>query len=574
MTRRSIFSILLALTMLLGLMAGCGTPKDSAASPDSDTTTSQAGAATPEETQPPEEQPTEPETPEASAEDPASVVEASAPEQVPVKLPLTEEPVTYSIWYSEPFTDYVDNPAEDVAIFRLLAERTNVHLEFSLTTVETASEKFQLLFAAEDLPDIITDAMQYYSGSIDDAVHEDAFLYEYSGDLDIMPNYSAVLDQYVEAKKTITSSDTGAMVSFPEIYKDVGDVSGYMIRKDFLEASGLEVPATYDELHTLLTMIYNQTGATMELAASGGDGVLGAGFGINVSLDNNDLSGWYVEDGQVKMGILEDAFVDYLTMVTQWYQEKIIYADFVNTDRGSLDQLFSGQFSVTVKPPEIVEVANQVIGTEMVAMPMPRQNADDELHVCGTAGSCLMDPYAWSINASVEDPSLILQLIDYMFSEEGFYLINYGEEGVSYTMENGEPQFTDLVVANPDGLDYAHAAYLFATSNRSRLPFLSDYARCFAEYTEAQWNAVEVYSNDCDHANDYPNGAIMNTEQTTEYNTVAADICTYISENVLQFIYGQKDLGEWDSFVDTLYDMGIETAIAAKQEAYDDYLAA
>ncbi len=574
MTRRSIFSILLALTMLLGLMAGCGTPKDSAASPDSDTTTSQAGAATPEETQPPEEQPTEPETPEASAEDPASVVEASAPEQVPVELPLTEEPVTYSIWYSEPFTDYVDNPAEDVAIFRLLAERTNVHLEFSLTTVETASEKFQLLFAAEDLPDIITDAMQYYTGSIDDAVHEDAFLYEYSGDLDSMPNYSAVLDQYVEAKKTITSSDTGAMVSFPEIYKDVGDVSGYMIRKDFLEASGLEVPATYDELHTLLTMIYNQTGATMELAASGGDGVLGAGFGINVSLDNNDLSGWYVEDGQVKMGILEDAFVDYLTMVTQWYQEKIIYADFVNTDRGSLDQLFSGQFSVTVKPPEIVEVANQVIGTEMVAMPMPRQNADDELHVCGTAGSCLMDPYAWSINASVDDPSLILQLIDYMFSEEGFYLINYGEEGVSYTMENGEPQFTDLVVANPDGLDYAHAAYLFATSNRSRLPFLSDYARCFAEYTEAQWDAVEVYSNDCDHANDYPNGAIMNTEQTTEYNTVAADICTYISENVLQFIYGQKDLGEWDSFVDTLYDMGIETAIAAKQEAYDDYLAA
>lgn len=574
MTRRSIFSLLLALAMLLGLLAGCGTPEDSGASAASDATTSQAEAATPEETQSPEVPPAEPETPEASVEEPASAAEASAPEQVPVELPLTAEPVTYSIWYSEPFTDYVNDPAEDVAVFRLLAERTNIHLEFSLTTVETASEKFQLLFAAEDLPDIITDAMQYYSGSIDDAVNEDSFLYEYSGDLTSMPNYSAVLDQYIEAKKTITSSDTGAMVSFPEIYKDVGDVSGYMIRKDYLEASGLEVPATYDELHTLLTTIYNQTGATMELAASGGDGLLGAGFGINVGLDDSDLSGWYVEDGQVKMGILEDAFVDYLTMVTQWYQEKIIYADFVNTDRGSLDQLFSGQFSVTVKPPEIVEVANQVIGTEMVAMPMPRQNADDELHVCGTAGSCLMDPYAWSINASVDDPSLILQLIDYMFSEEGFYLVNYGEEGVSYTMENGEPQFTDLVVSNPDGLDYAHAAYLFATSNRSRLPFLSDYARCFAEYTEAQWNAVEVYSNDCDHANDYPNGATMNTEQTTKYNTVAADICTYISENVLQFIYGQKDLSEWDSFVDTLYDMGIETAIAAKQEAYDAYLAA
>lgn len=54
--------------------------------------------------------------------------------------------------------------------------------------------------------------------------------------------------------------------------------------------------------------------------------------------------------------------------------------------------------------------------------------------------------------------------------------------------------------------------------------------------------------------------------------TVAADICTYLSENVLQFIYGQKDMGEWDSFVETVRGMGVDTAIEAKQAAYDDYL--
>jgi sugar phosphate isomerase/epimerase len=42
---------------------------------------------------------------------------------------------------------------------------------------------------------------------------------------------------------------------------------------------------------------------------------------------------------------------------------------------------------------------------------------------------------------------------------------------------------------------------------------------------------------------------------------------------VLQFIIGQKSLDEWDSFVSTLYDMGIDTAIEVKQAAYDDYLA-
>ena len=36
--------------------------------------------------------------------------------------------------------------------------------------------------------------------------------------------------------------------------------------------------------------------------------------------------------------------------------------------------------------------------------------------------------------------------------------------------------------------------------------------------------------------------------------------------------YGQKDMSEWSAFVDTLYDMGIETAIEARQAAYNDYL--
>ena len=42
---------------------------------------------------------------------------------------------------------------------------------------------------------------------------------------------------------------------------------------------------------------------------------------------------------------------------------------------------------------------------------------------------------------------------------------------------------------------------------------------------------------------------------------------------MLQFIYGQEDLAEWDSFVETVRSMGVDTAIEAKQAAYDDYMA-
>ena len=569
MKRMPILSALLVLAMLLSLLTGCGSETTSASSASSGTTQETSAAAPAPAASEAAPAPAD-SAPSSTPEDSAAETTQFAPTQV--ALPLTKEPVTYTIWYCEPFGELVDDPAQDVAVFRLLSERTGIQFDFTLTTMESASEKFQLLFAADDLTDIITDAMAYYSGSIDDAVDKDSFLLDYSGYLPDMPNYSYILSQYVEARKTITSSDTGAMVAFPEIYQDVGDVSGYMVRKDFLDATGMDIPKTYDQFHDLLSAIYADTGATLEMISSGGDGLLGAGFGINTTLDNDTLEGWYVDDGTVKLGVLEPGFKEYVELVKEWYNEGLIYPDFVGTDRGDLSELFNGSYSVTVKPPEIIAVSNMVIGTETVAIPMPRKTEDEALHVCGNTATCLMDANTWSINAKAQQPELLMQLVDYMYSDEGYYLMNYGEEGVSYTMVDGEPQFTDLVLHNPDGLEYAQAAYLFASSNRSRMPFLSNYSRCFSEFTDSQWDALDIYENDCDHTMDYPLGAVMNTEQSQQYNTVAADICTYISEHVLQFIYGQQDMGEWDSFIETIHTMGVDTAIEAKQAAYDDYL--
>ena len=328
MKRMPILSALLVLAMLLSLLTGCGSETTSASSASSGTTQETSAAAPAPAASEAAPAPAD-SAPISTPEDSAAETTQFAP--TPVALPLTKEPVTYTIWYCEPFGELVDDPAQDVAVFRLLSERTGIQFDFTLTTMESASEKFQLLFAADDLTDIITDAMAYYSGSIDDAVDKDAFLLDYSGYLPDMPNYSYILSQYVEARKTITSSDTGAMVAFPEIYQDVGDVSGYMVRKDFLDATGMDIPKTYDQFHDLLSAIYANTGATLEMINSGGDGLLGAGFGVNTTLGNNTLEGWYVDDGTVKLGVLEPGFKEYVELVKEWYNEGLIYPDFVGT---------------------------------------------------------------------------------------------------------------------------------------------------------------------------------------------------------------------------------------------------
>lgn len=42
---------------------------------------------------------------------------------------------------------------------------------------------------------------------------------------------------------------------------------------------------------------------------------------------------------------------------------------------------------------------------------------------------------------------------------------------------------------------------------------------------------------------------------------------------ILKFVIGSEDIAGWDSFVESVKKMGIEDILAAKQEAYDAYLA-
>ena len=46
-----------------------------------------------------------------------------------------------------------------------------------------------------------------------------------------------------------------------------------------------------------------------------------------------------------------------------------------------------------------------------------------------------------------------------------------------------------------------------------------------------------------------------------------------MAEHVLKFATGEEDMSQYESFVSTLYDMGMQEAIDLKQAAYDRYAA-
>ena len=71
----------------------------------------------------------------------------------------------------------------------------------------------------------------------------------------------------------------------------------------------------------------------------------------------------------------------------------------------------------------------------------------------------------------------------------------------------------------------------------------------------------------------YPNSVTMTPDEITESSTIYNAMSTYVKEMAIKFITGEESLDNWDNYINTLNDMGMEKMLEIRQAAYDRYLA-
>jgi putative aldouronate transport system substrate-binding protein len=565
-----ILAALLSLALILALGA-CGT-----------TTTTSSEAATASEPQE-ETVASVAETPEAPAEAPeesvaeeASAEEASVQEEEPwvIEYPLFDEVHTYTIWLgtAPDLNDVVSN-MEEFVVFNELEKVTNVAWDATMVSFMSESEQFQLMVAGGDFTDVVCKAVDNYTGSVDQAIEEE-FLIDLAPYIaENMPNLNGWFDTYPQLRKEI-STDSGAIGAFPKFYKEPSDVSsGGMIRADWLEDLGLENPKTFDELHDALVQFQSEKGATKPLVISNSGGVqseLLSGFNIS--------SGYYQIDDVIHFGAIEPEFKDYLTLVHDWYAEGLIDDLFLTNSYDSLvdtSPVLNGTCGAWygTAAQSITNMLDSAVDPNIRITGLTSVTEDGSVAHVGEEGS-LFDTAMWSVTTACDEPEVIAQYIDYIYSEDGILLANYGVEGETFTYVDGTPTLTDLVLNNPD-YSYGAALNIFVCDRMTPAPFIIDEARARADYIEDQLNAIEVWNGANDGLYNLPRSGInLTTDESTKYYGLYTDIETYMDEHIIKFIVGDQSLDEFDDYVATLKQMGIEDCIAIEQAAYDRYLAA
>lgn len=517
-----------------------------------------------------------PETPAPAPEEPASAVEASTQEpevpEVVISYPLFDELHTYTIWLgtAPDLSDVVSN-MEEFVIFRELEKITNVGWNATMVSFMAEAEQFQLMVAGGEYTDVVCKAVDNYNGTVDQAI-EDDFLIDLNPYIpENMPNLTRWFNQYPELPKQLTS-EGGAIGAFPKLYKEPSDISsGGMIRADWLEDLNLEAPKTYDDMYNILNEFRDKKGATAPLAIAMPSGVqaeLLAGYNIS--------GGFYQVDGEIRYGAIQPEFKDYLTMMNKWYSEGLVDELFLTNSYESLvdmSPVLNGTCGIWygTAAQAISYMISSAADPNMRITGVTNVTPDGSMAHVGESGT-VFDSHLWSITTVCQEPEVICQYIDYVYSEEGTLLANYGVEGETFTYVDGVPRLTDLVLNNPN-YSYGAAMNIFVCDRMTPAPFVIDEDRVRADYIEDQINAIEVWNHCNDGLYNLPRAGVnMSVAESDEYLSMYSDIETYMDENIVKFIVGDKSLDEFDAYVDTLISMGIERCVELEQAAYDRYL--
>lgn len=568
-----LLSLMLVALMILSLTA-CGNRESASAStetPSAEPASTEPSAAEPAADTAPAVEP-EAEAPEEAA----SIIEE--PELEPVELPLCEDITAMTYWIPMPPAESKGVRPDSVSFNAYMLEQTNVQFEFVGPAANVAGENFSIMVASGDYPDFIEKFGMYYAAGYESAIEQEIIM-DVSELIDTyMPHYAAAMNA-AEARQLAVTTDSGSVPGFASFYQNPEDDlvtnSGYgvIIRQDWLDEQSLDAPETYDDYYDVLQVFRDTYGATMWLPNVGvamndafisGYNTAGYSYGSTVP--------FFVADDEVRFGPTEDGYYDYVSMMAKWYQEGLVYADFVSgTDVMNADaSLYStgevGVFFCSSRAYNSLLTSFPELGFGPAMNPVVSEG--DEVHI-GTASSANSISVVMSTQCS--DPELGAKLIDWMYTEDASFHACYGFEGEAYTLDaDGTPVFTNLVVNNPEGREAVEALaavsinYFVWNSNPSIETQLQGEA-----YTELYeiWGAQD--GNDWN----YPTTATMTDDESASFSATYSDIETYVREQTLRWICGELELTEaaFEEFKDNITGMDIETCIEAKQSAYDRY---
>lgn len=509
----------------------------------------------------------------------------AAPEEI--GLPIVRQPLTLT-WFANfngkaavSLKSYAEQSA-----YQVLKQRTGIEVRFQHPPLGAERERFNLLAASGKYPDVIEADWFTYPGGSAKAL-KDGVIIPLNGLVRrYAPNLQALLDANPEVYRQVSTAD-GTLYAFPLLRLDpqVRSIWGPQVRADWLEKLGLGRPATIAEWHRVLTAFKtrdpNGNGLADEvpfsaLTISGEKTVPGlppplwvfmGGFGLAPS--------FYQKDGRVHYSPAEPAYRQFLATMHQWYREGLLDPDYLSQTERQFDAKMTNNLVGSYAGYNGSGLARftgmsraRFPGFRLVAAPYPA-GADGKHYVTWPEAGLVYTGVGAALSSQNKHLVETVKYLDYGYSRDGGLALSFGKEGVSYTMVNGEPRYTDQVMKHAK-LSVAEA--IFAHARPQQGPLVQD-KRYLAQFygLPEQAEAVRIWASGSDEL--MLPALEVGPDDARKFNTIMSDMQTYIAEMTTRFILGREPLDKFDDYLKKLDQAGVHRAIGHMQRALDRYRA-
>lgn len=483
--------------------------------------------------------------------------------------------------------------------FQEYEKRLGLKLEANTYDVETWPSQFSLMLAGDELPDLLGNA-----GMTAGQVAEygaDGYLLDFSQYLDIMPHLSALMEEYPAYAARIMDNE-GHIYAFPTLNRvsDFAMAQYNVINTKWLERVDKEIPRTLDELYEVLKAFKEQDAngngdpedeIPFGLAYAGGTGYFRNE--MYVLYAHGIYSQLYVfhtmadENGKVVLGDTTENYKAFLKYMNRLYEEGLINKDAFVLTAAELKTL------VTDDKVGISAVSPECYGTDPISQYLCINGycSDYSPNPTAALSSRVSGTYKLAASADTQYPEEIAKFVDYLFTEEGALSCANGYEGVTFDYQD---------VNGTGVVDHSNYAEGYDSPERYRqekavaleaFSVLSVKAGTIFEmfdkasdqdlkagpvYEMSAFNCLREMAMREEGLELYdPFPALKYTEEElTERTTLYTDISNYLKTAKADFIIGERDIdADWEAYIATLNQMGLDRFLEIEQAAYDRYLA-
>ncbi|MGP9537312.1 ABC transporter substrate-binding protein [Brachybacterium sp. AOP43-C2-M15] len=468
------------------------------------------------------------------------------------------------------WTDWPEVPVEDSwRIFDHIKELTNVEITLTHIPFSDATEKRSLLISAGDAPTLIP---LVYTGEDAPFVSSGAVV-PLSDFADQMPNFQKYVEEWDlgEMIDNIKQAD-GKYYMMPGLQEVSVPVFSLVVRKDVFEEVAGGVPNTWDELHEALLQIKEEYPDSTPLA----DGFEAQSMLNYAAHGFGTKAGWGFGDGAID-GDGEDlvyaATTDQYKQLVEYF--RVLVEDGL-LDRESLTASNDGSGAADVSEKfanetcfaasgssgtaiEFAQALEETVGEgnfEVTLIPPP----------AGPAGENIEPRNFWhgfmlsSEVARSENFLATLQFVDWLyFNPDAREMLRWGEKDVNYTKaEDGTIELMDEFSLDDYAINRGGETDIQTDLGFSTFPAESTESRALKEsYSTPEFVA---YIDDVLSARtprDPIPPAPLDESELEQASLLATPIKDAVDTATLQFIMGERDMEEWDTFVGELEAAGL-----------------